>query len=551
MTEDPKRRHHHSKHAPAAPKSKFSGPPVSDDTAEKIINTDSAPLPNKLTAAFNSVGERARNIFYSRNSQSIHEFHALLGHPDNHGRLTKDETTLLDGIKKEATAEAVKYKLPIEVMESLLLAQKTTGVEHDAYMDKVLGPQPKPGEIVSDTTTKAGPIKIDLLHWLYLVKEHGKEHGLGYFAGKIKATPGADGTTMLNVEDPATLRELAAMRSNPRLLSMMAAEQLKHADETPKLTYEGVNNTRDDAVAKDQRNLKTLGFDIGVNGADGFRGPLTSAAEKEFAALSNPPAFSSAALQAAADQATHDSADFKKRFKVNVSPDQAFAIRNASRTGGADFDLMMKLAQRESNFDSTIKAQTHEAESKKAQGLFQFKPGTWLAMVKRYGEKYGLGELADKIQISHGQGSTAYTVNDPWLRDHIMDLRKDPRISAMMGAEFMKENKEILERGLRREPNKTDQYMAHFLGPKGALDFLRDLRASPHASAADAFPAAADNNRSVFYNRDGSERSMQDVYSHIAASFNTANYDQTSTPAKAKPAKAPVHHHHPKPATTT
>ena len=541
MAEDPKHKKHHPQQ-PAGPKSKFSGPPMADDAAEKIISADAVPAQRKISVAFNSVGERSRNIFYSRNAQAIHEFHALLGHPDNKGRLSKDELALLEGIKKEATAEAVKYNLPIEVMESLLLAQKTTGVDHDAYMERVLGPQPKPGEVVSDTTHKAGPIKIDLLNWLYLVKEHGKEHGLGYFADRIKIAPGANGTTQLNVEDPALLREISSLRSNPRLLSMMAGEQMKHESEIPKLTYKGANNVHDDDIARDQRNLKTLGFDIGMNGADGKRGPFFSAAEQEFAALSKPAVFSSAALQAAADQAVRDSADFKKRLNVNVSPDQAFAIRNASKLGGADFDLMMKLAKRESDFNSEVKARSNEADSKKAQGLFQFKPGTWLAMVKRYGDKYGLGELADQIHASHG----SYTVEDPFLRDHIMSLRKDPRVSAMMGAEFMKENKEYLERELRREPNKTDQYMAHFLGPGGAVSFLRQLKADPGASAAEAFPKAASTNHSVFYNDDGSQRSMQDVYSHIAASFNTGgNYDNTpNAPPKTKKGAAPAPHRH-------
>lgn len=530
---------HHKKHHPkhtTVPGSKFSGPPVSDDAAETIINNDAATPQKKLTAAFNSVGDRSRNIFYGQNPQAIHEFHSLIGHTDNRGRLTKDELHLIDTIKTEAKTEGAKYNLPVEVMESLLLAQKTTGVDHDAYMDRVLGPQPKPGETISDTTHKSGPIKIDLLNWLYLVKEHGSEHGLDYFAKRITTEAGPNGTTQLDVKDPAILREISSLRSNPRILSMMTAEQLKHETEIPRLTYKGDNNTRDEQVAKDQHNLKTLGFDIGVRGADGMRGPFTSAAQEEFAAMSKPAVFSSQALQEAADQAVHDSEDFKKRFKVNVSPDQAFAIRNASKTGGADFDLMMKLAKRESNFDSSVTAKSNEAESKKAVGLFQFKPGTWLAMVKRYGDKYGLGELADHIQVNRGTQGSSYTVSDPWLRDHILSLRKDPRISAMMGAEFLKENKEILESSLHRQPTKTDQYMAHFLGPGGAVNFLRQMKAAPNGSAPDAFPKAAETNHGVFYNADGSERTLQEVYSHIAASFDTASYDQSAAQKK-KPAK--------------
>ncbi|TAL28728.1 MAG: hypothetical protein EPN97_14110 [Alphaproteobacteria bacterium] len=538
MTDDKKKP---QKKKPAAPGSKFSGPPVTEDAAEKIINTETATPQKKITAQFNSVGERNRNIFYSLNAQAIHEFHALIGHDDNKGRLTKQERELLAQVKTEATAEAKKYDLPLEVMESLLLAQKVTGVDHDAFMTKVLGPQPQPGEVVSDTTKKAGAIKIDLLTWLHLVKEHGREHGMGYFADRIKEGPGPNGTTSLEVEDPALLREIAALRSNPRLLSIMAAEQVKHETEIPQLTYKGVDNyTRDPAVAKDQQNLRTLGFDIGVNGADGVRGPFTQAAEKEFGAMSNPSWFSSKKLQEAADKAVADCADFKKRFKIDITPDQAFAIRNASKVGGADFDLMMKLVKRESNFRSEIAAQTKETESKKAVGLFQFKPGTWLGMIKRYGEKYGLGELADSIKA----GKDGYTVKDPWLRDHIMSLRKDPRISSLMGAEFLKENKEILENAFKREPSDTDQYMAHFLGAGGAVNFIREMKKEPGNTAAEVFPRAAEFNHGVFYKKDGSARTLQEVYSYLAASFNTADYDSPANAPKKAPVPRPKPLHH-------
>lgn len=538
MTDDKKKP---QKKKPVVTGSKFSGPPVTEDAAEKIINTETATPQKKLTAQFNSVGERNRNIFYGINAQAIHEFHALIGHADNKGRLTKAERDLLAEVRKQATVEAKTYNLPLEVMESLLLAQKITGVDHDAYMTKVLGPQPQPGEVVSDTTKRSGAIKIDLLSWLYLVKEHGRDHGMGYFADRIKVSPGPNGTTSVEVEDPALLRQMAALRSNPRLLAVMAAEQLKHQDEIPPLSYRGVDNyNRDPAVAKDQQNLRILGFDIGVNGADGVRGPFTQAAEKEFGAMSNPAWFSSKKLQEAADKAVADCADFNKRFKINITPDQAFAIRNASKTGGADFDLMMKLVKRESNFRSEIKAISKEADSKKAQGLFQFKPGTWLAMIKRYGDKYGLGELADNIKTSK-QG---YIVSDPWLRDHILNLRKDPRISAMMGAEFLKENKEILENAFKREPSDTDQYMAHFLGAGGAINFLREMKKEPGNTAAEVFPKAAKHNHGVFYNKDGSARTLKEVYSYLAASFNTADYDSPANapkkPSVAKPKPRPA-----------
>src|SRR3954469_16748742 len=113
MADDPKHKKHHPQQ-PAPPKSKFSGPPMTEDAADKIVANEQAPAQKKLTASFNSIGERARNIFYTRNPQSITEFHSLMGLDNNKSRLSRDETAMLDGIKKEATTEAVKYNLPIE-----------------------------------------------------------------------------------------------------------------------------------------------------------------------------------------------------------------------------------------------------------------------------------------------------------------------------------------------------------------------------------------------------------------------------------------------------
>jgi hypothetical protein len=511
--------------------SKFAKPAGAD--------TPETPQESKLSKAFTAAGDRSRNIFFGMNAQAINEFHALIGHPNNNGRLTLQEKQLLADIRKEAQADYKRHGLPLAVLESLLLAQRVTGVDHDAYMVRVLGPQALNSE-VSDTAVKAGPIKIDLYSWLYLVKNQGAGHGLGYFADKITAEPQADGSVALDVKDPAVLRQISALRDNPRIAAMMAAEQVKHSGDIPKITYKGATFEHDEEVARNQRNLKTLGYDIGLRGADGIRGPFTDAAEEEFAKLCKPPVFSAKALQEAADQAVRDSADFRKRLKVEVSPDQAFAIRQASKVGGADFDLMMKLVKRESNFESDVTAKSKEAESKKAVGLFQFKPATWLAMVKRYGDDYGIGELAEHIKVERTRSGTTYTVQNPWIREHILGLRKDPRISAMMGAEFLKENRQILQNALREKPGATEQYMAHFLGPGGAVDFLTKMKNNGGQSAPAAFPKQAEHNKGVFYNRDGSPRTLREVYQHIAATFDTESYAGGKKPKA--PARRPLHH---------
>jgi hypothetical protein len=86
-----------------------------------------------------------------------------------------------------------------------------------------------------------------------------------------------------------------------------------------------------------------------------------------------------------------------------------------------------------------------------------------------------------------------------------------------MAAEHASDNKDALEASLGREATGTDLYMAHFLGLGGAKQFLKAMQVSPDRTAASMFPAAAGANRNVFFNRDGSARSLSDVYERFGA----------------------------------
>ena len=78
----------------------------------------------------------------------------------------------------------------------------------------------------------------------------------------------------------------------------------------------------------------------------------------------------------------------QQRAGANISG----AIQNASVKTGVDFSYLLKQADVESSFNATAKA-----KGSSATGLFQFIESTWLSMVKKYGDKYGLGTMADKI----------------------------------------------------------------------------------------------------------------------------------------------------------
>ena len=168
----------------------------------------------------------------------------------------------------------------------------------------------------------------------------------------------------------------------------------------------------------------------------------------------------------------------------------------ATRTG-VDFDYLLAQARLESGLNPNAAATTSSA-----RGLYQFTRGTWLDTVRKHGAEHGLGWAADALKAGA----------DPATRAAILDLRRDPEASASMAAAFASDNAAYLQARIGREPNATDLYMAHFLGPHGAARFLNAKDADPGAVAAAAAPAAAVANVAVFTARGGRARTLAEVY---------------------------------------
>ncbi len=197
----------------------------------------------------------------------------------------------------------------------------------------------------------------------------------------------------------------------------------------------------------------------------------------------------------------------------DISGEVLAGIQKASHETGIDFGYLMAQAAKESSFDPLAKAKTSSAS-----GLYQFVEQTWLSVMRQHGAAHGLGDLAAKIKFADGGG---LRVSDPALRKQILDLRRDPEISAVMAAEHAADNKATLEAKLKRPVDGTDLYLAHFLGVNGAQKFLRAFDASPEKSAAGTFSRAAQANPSIFYRKDGSARSLREVYDRFDRRMDT------------------------------
>jgi len=179
-----------------------------------------------------------------------------------------------------------------------------------------------------------------------------------------------------------------------------------------------------------------------------------------------------------------DNSPKKNIGPAKISNNVLSSIREASDETGVSFGYMMAMAEVESSFDPNARAGTSSAT-----GLYQFTDSTWSSMVNKYGDQYNIG----------------------------IDDRKDPRANAIMGGLFAKENQTYLEVN-GHDVQNTDLYMAHFLGPGGANQFLNALEKNGNQPAYQAVSAgAAQANKSIFYDaKNGNRpRTLQEVYSNF------------------------------------
>ncbi len=174
------------------------------------------------------------------------------------------------------------------------------------------------------------------------------------------------------------------------------------------------------------------------------------------------------------------------------------AIYTASHKSGVDFGYLLKQAKVESSFDTDAQAKTSSA-----RGLYQFIESTWLDMVKKHGEKYG--------------------IDTPQTRNKLLALRDDPKISAHMAAEFAGENQRYLEQQWARgekEIGATELYLAHFMGAGGAASFLKARDENPLQPAAELFDRAAKANQSIFFDKETKRaKTLQEVYDYFDQKF--------------------------------
>jgi hypothetical protein len=166
-------------------------------------------------------------------------------------------------------------------------------------------------------------------------------------------------------------------------------------------------------------------------------------------------------------------------------------IVKAAQAVQTDPVLLMAVADKESSFITAVQAKTSSAT-----GLYQFIERTWLGVVRDFGPKYGLAREAALITAD---ANDKPVITDATERARVLDLRRDPYLSALMAGEMLKRDAATIAQRIGRDLTLGEVYLAHFLGPDDAGDFLDKVVNKPAVAAAALLPGPARANRSIFF----------------------------------------------------
>ena len=187
-------------------------------------------------------------------------------------------------------------------------------------------------------------------------------------------------------------------------------------------------------------------------------------------------------------------------------------IVKAAQATEADPVLLMAIADKESSFSTGVRAKTSSAT-----GLFQFIDSTWLKVVRDFGARHGLKKEAQAIVWVDDE----LVVADQAERTRILELRREPYVSALLAAEMLKRDAGRIGRRIGRDLTHGETYLAHFLGPDDAERFMEKVVGEPNSVAAMLLPKPARANKPIFFGNSGRKGlSIAEVHQKFQAMMN-------------------------------
>lgn len=161
-------------------------------------------------------------------------------------------------------------------------------------------------------------------------------------------------------------------------------------------------------------------------------------------------------------------------------------VQVQTQTPDISAPFLSRVAMAESGGDPNARAKTSSAS-----GLYQFTDDTWNSVVDKFGKKYGITRA----------------------------MKNDPNAQHAMVQELTADNARILQnKGI--EPTDGNLYFAHFMGAPAASKAISKLGTG--AVAARLFPSAASANKSIFFDKSGKPRTIEEVYNIVTSKVGGA-----------------------------
>lgn len=211
-----------------------------------------------------------------------------------------------------------------------------------------------------------------------------------------------------------------------------------------------------------------------------------------------------ASLEALSEQGSLRS--FTAQSSLRSANETVELVAREGLEAGMDPRYLVRLAQRESNFDPFAVAGTSTAF-----GLFQFTENTWLCSLKEFGP--GLGVSGAEAIWRNGRGVCETSRRGE--RSRLLALRSDASLSTKVAAAFSRKNYRVLFSEFGRRPTATELYVLHFFGEDAGLRFLENYALRPSLPAFPLTPAAAASNSSIFFTSGGRPRTVGEVFDRL------------------------------------
>ena len=204
------------------------------------------------------------------------------------------------------------------VQSAIQLASSKTGVDFDYLLGQAKIESGLNTRARSGTSSATGLYQFVEQSWLAVVKKHGAEHGLGWAADSIGQTAGG----RFSVSDGATRSAILALRNDPDVASLMAAE---HASDN-KSALEG-------SLGRDANGTDLyMAHFLGIGGAKKFLSAMANNPGASAASLFPQAAGANRSIFYASNGQPRSLSAIYQRFsdKLNAASDSVSETRSAN-----------------------------------------------------------------------------------------------------------------------------------------------------------------------------------------------------------------------------